>query len=128
VRRCRCRDHEWRRLVRVLARVLTDSAFTQITVGGAHSWALTAGGTTCAVALGGIGYCWGSRYVGSLGNGQTQSAGVNRPVTNIGGAFRGGDAARPHRAGVGSSHGCAIKTDGSVRCWGDAYYGQTGDR
>ncbi|QJR36803.1 RCC1 domain-containing protein [Gemmatimonas groenlandica] len=73
-------------------------------------------------------YCWGSNYFGGLGNGQTQSVGVNRPVKNIGGAFRGPDASRNHSMGLGSSHGCAIKTDGSVSCWGDAFYGQTGDR
>lgn len=73
-------------------------------------------------------YCWGSNYFGGLGNGRTASGGVNHPVKNIGGAFRGGDAARSRSAGVGGSHGCAIKTDGSASCWGDAFYGQTGDR
>ncbi len=83
---------------------------------------------TCAHTSANELYCWGSNYFGGLGNGQTQASGVNRPVKNIGGSFRGGEAARHHSVGLGSSHGCAIKTDGAVSCWGDAFYGQTGDR
>lgn len=71
---------------------------------------------------------WGSNYFGGLGNGQTQATGMNHPVKNIGGSFRGGEAARHHGVGLGGSHGCALETDGSVSCWGDAFYGQTGDR
>ncbi|WP_411279427.1 RCC1 domain-containing protein [Gemmatimonas sp.] len=99
-------------------------------VAGGRSYDGIAAGAvaTCAHTLGNELYCWGSNYFGGLGNGQTQAGGVNRPVKNIGGSFRGGDAARQHSLGLGSSHGCAIQTDGSVRCWGDAFYGQTGDR
>ncbi|WP_373067224.1 RCC1 domain-containing protein [Gemmatimonas sp.] len=99
-------------------------------VAGGRSYdGITAGAVAnCAHTPGNELYCWGSNYFGGLGNGQTQALGVNQPVKNIGGSFRGGEAARHHSAGLGSSHGCAIKTDGSVSCWGDAFYGQTGDR
>jgi alpha-tubulin suppressor-like RCC1 family protein len=98
-------------------------------VGGRTFDGIAAGAVgTCAHTPGNELYCWGSNYFGGLGNGRTASGGVNHPVKNIGGAFRGGGAARLHSAGLGSSHGCAIKTDGSASCWGDAFYGQTGDR
>lgn len=98
-------------------------------VGGRTYDGIAAGAVgTCAHTPANELYCWGSNYFGGLGNGETQSSGVNRPVKNIGGAFCGGDATRHHRMGMGGSHGCALKTDGSASCWGDAFYGQTGDR
>ena len=96
--------------------------------GGTYDGIAAGAVATCAHTPGNELYCWGSNYFGGLGNGRVQVGGVNRPVRNIGGSFRGGEAARNHSAGLGSSHGCAIKLDGSVSCWGDAFYGQTGDR
>lgn len=99
-------------------------------VAGGHTFDAIAAGAvgTCAHTPGNELYCWGSNYFGGLGNGVSQAGGVNRPVKNIGGSFRGGETVRHHSIGLGSSHGCAIKPDSSLSCWGDAFYGQLGDR
>ncbi|HET6762965.1 MAG TPA: hypothetical protein VFH27_04810, partial [Longimicrobiaceae bacterium] len=87
--------------------------FTSISAGGAH---------TCAVGSNGNGYCWGADTNTQLGNGTTQT----------------GDRAAPSLvempAGVtfssisaGSTHVCAVGSDGKGYCWGNDAGGQLGN-
>jgi alpha-tubulin suppressor-like RCC1 family protein len=64
---------------------------------------------------------WGDNYFGQLGNG---SGGTDTGRT-IPGAVRYIDGVESTKAGC--AHGLALKTDGTVRSWGDNSYGQLGD-
>lgn len=66
-------------------------------------------GAVCARAVTGAAYCWGNLYTG-----------INPTPTPIGGLSSVAQLA------VGSRHVCALKTDGTVACWGDNAYGQLG--
>lgn len=73
---------------------------------------------TCAVAGGGA-KCWGANRSGQLGNGNTtrQLTPVSVPGLSTGVAD----------VGAGLGHTCALTTGGSLKCWGDNYYGQLGN-
>lgn len=62
---------------------------------------------------------WGQNYCGQLGNGRQETGGLTQ-VTGLG---PGSTAAIA--SGSGSYHSCALKTDGSVVCWGCG--GKVGD-
>ena len=74
---------------------------------------------SCALKTDGSLWCWGLNYAGELGDGATATR--TTPVSVFG--------ASSGVAGVslGSAHGCAAKTDGSVWCWGLNTTGQLGD-
>ncbi|MCA0268032.1 MAG: hypothetical protein LCH53_02240 [Bacteroidetes bacterium] len=89
--------------------------------------ALAAGGDhTCALLKTGAVQCWGYNGYGQLGYNDTQARGdqsgemgVNLPQLT----FPGGAATLV----AGADHACAlVSSDGSVRCWGRADRGQTG--
>jgi hypothetical protein len=73
----------------------------------------------CALTDQGAVQCWGDNSYGQLGDGTTTSS--NRPLT-VGGLETG-----VKQIGLGSSHSCAVTTEGAVRCWGNNYFGQLGD-
>jgi alpha-tubulin suppressor-like RCC1 family protein len=84
---------------------------TAISAGGGHSCALThAGGVKC----------WGSNYLGELGNETT-----TRQLTPS--AVSGLDSGVAEIAAGGEAHVCALTTAGEVKCWGYNGYGQLGD-
>ncbi|GAA2860124.1 hypothetical protein Acy02nite_56300 [Actinoplanes cyaneus] len=103
----------------MLAAVITGPAaadpstarFTQIAAGGAH---------TCARADDGVTYCWGSNYLGQLGDGgttdQTTPTAVHAPA---------GVALTQVTAGL--YHTCGLGDDANAYCWGQNAYGQLGD-
>jgi hypothetical protein len=63
--------------------------------------------------------CWGTSYVGQLGDGTFNGwADVPKPVLNLSGAIAGV---------VGGFHTCAILSDRSMRCWGRNQDGQVGN-
>jgi alpha-tubulin suppressor-like RCC1 family protein len=73
------------------------------------------GNVTCGIREGNTLWCWGAGAYGALGNGQTGNETLPAQVT------------KPATAGWtsithGGGHGCAIRTGGSLWCWG--YNGQ----
>lgn len=73
---------------------------TSISSGAGHS---------CGVSPAGGAYCWGSNYVGELGNGTTQAS--EKPVPVSGNAeFKS--------VGTGLSFSCGLTREGDVYCWG----------
>ena len=80
-----------------------------------------AGGThTCALRDDNSLWCWGGNRFGQLGTGDTFPRTVPVQVApdvlgqNVAAAYAGG------------AHTCAIKTDGSLYCWGNNQYSQLG--
>jgi alpha-tubulin suppressor-like RCC1 family protein len=86
-------------------------AVTQVYAGGTH---------TCAQKVDGSLWCWGGNRFGQLGTGDTTTRLTPVQIapdvlgTNVAAAYAGG------------AHTCAVKTDGSVWCWGNNQYGQLG--
>ena len=89
-----------------------------LTTGWKHSCALKTDGTV---------RCWGANSNGQLGDGTTVDKSTPTP-TVVPALFIG----LTPMTGVatitsGDTHNCALKTDGTVRCWGDNTYGKLGD-
>lgn len=88
---------------------------------GAGVAQLAAGGSnTCALTTGGAVKCWGSNEVGQVGDGGDASD--RRSPSDVSGLSAG-----VAQIAFGSVHGCALRRDGAVRCWGHNTYGQLGD-
>ena len=87
----------------------------QVTAGIAHN---------CAVKSDGTVYCWGRNYYGELGNNSTTTSYVPVQVVGAGGAGYLTDVDQISGQG---SHSCAVKTDGTIWCWGYNYYGNLGN-
>jgi alpha-tubulin suppressor-like RCC1 family protein len=74
---------------------------------------------SCSVLADGTMRCWGTRYVGQLGDGSNDGlTDVPVAVQNLTGAIAGV---------VGGFHTCAILSDRSMRCWGFNEDGQVGN-
>jgi len=75
---------------------------------------------TCAIKLDGSLWCWGNNQYGQVGDGTmgtikpfpVQPIGMSRDVADVSAGF---------------DHTCAVKTDGSLWCWGGNDRGQLGD-
>ena len=94
--------------INVVITVMEDFA---IALGDLHS---------CAIRSDGSVYCWGRNHLGQLGNGLTGVEVNLTPVRVTGITDAVGIA-------VGYNHSCAIRSDGSVYCWGSNQWGQLGD-
>jgi alpha-tubulin suppressor-like RCC1 family protein len=81
-----------------------------VAVGNSHACSLTSSGGV---------KCWGSNAYGQLGDGgnMQQLAPVDVRGLNFG----------VIAIATGSSHSCALTSDGGVKCWGLNSYGQLGD-
>jgi alpha-tubulin suppressor-like RCC1 family protein len=88
---------------------------TQITAGYRHFCALTSGNTV---------YCWGWNANGQLGDNSTTSRSTPVQVVGVGGSGNLTDAVA---LGAGTSHTCAVRSGGTVACWGYNGYGQLGN-
>ena len=86
------------------------SGVASITAGSQH---------TCALTTAGGVKCWGSNFVGALGDGSNIVR--NAPVDVVG--LASGVAA----VDAGGTHTCALMNSGGVKCWGWNAYGQLGD-
>ncbi|MFH1162005.1 MAG: peptidoglycan-binding protein [Candidatus Jorgensenbacteria bacterium] len=84
-------------------------AIRSLTVGWKTTFALKANGSVVG---------WGQNYCGQLGDGTKEGAGTPIQVTGLG---PGSTVA----IATSFMHSCALKTDGSVACWGCS--GTTGD-
>lgn len=75
---------------------------------------------TCALTSEGAVYCWGSNYLGQLGNGQEDS--IPHPTPGLVQGLESGVEA----ISAGNDHACALQS-GRVLCWGQNFNGQVGD-
>ena len=91
---------------------------------GGASAVSTGDGNTCAVTPSGNVWCWGFDSMGQLGDGNTASSSTAQEVKGPGGV---GVLAGVSRVAVGFSFACALKTDGTVWCWGDNQHGELGN-
>jgi alpha-tubulin suppressor-like RCC1 family protein len=76
--------------------------------------------SSCALATGGVAYCWGNNSFGQLGNGTQTSSTVPVAVSMPSGVSFATIA-------TGFEHTCAVTTTGTAYCWGGNYYGQLGN-
>jgi alpha-tubulin suppressor-like RCC1 family protein len=85
--------------------------------------------TGCALTSTGTVWCWGDNSFGAVGDGTTSGDdGLGNRLTPV--AVIGlSDPASAHVAAIAGAddHRCALKTDGTVWCWGRDNYGQLGD-
>jgi len=87
---------------------ITDA--TMVSVGTSH---------TCAVLSDRTVRCWGGNSSGQLGN-TNAGVGVSSPVEVTG-------LTEVVEVATGSTHTCAVRTDGTVRCWGSGELGELGN-
>jgi alpha-tubulin suppressor-like RCC1 family protein len=78
----------------------------------------TGGWHTCAVTAVGRAQCWGWNVDGQLGRGNTVDSPVAVNVTGLASGVRA--------VAAGSRHSCALLATGTVKCWGENFYGQLG--
>jgi Regulator of chromosome condensation (RCC1) repeat len=100
----------------------TTNRTVPVQVGGhASDWASVAAGAshTCAVKTDHTLWCWGLNGDGEFGDGTTTNSLVPVQV--------GGHASDWAAVAAGALHTCAVKTDGTLWCWGDNTFGQLGD-
>jgi alpha-tubulin suppressor-like RCC1 family protein len=109
-------DHVRKRPVRVRRGSATFTRATSIAAGAA---------STCAARTDGTVWCWGDATQGQLGNGQSgQDVHRTRAVqVRRGSGFLTG----VRQLATNGSHVCALRSNGSVLCWGNAASGQLGD-
>lgn len=91
--------------------VLGLSRVVSIAAGGAHSCAMLANDTF---------RCWGEGASGQLGNNLRVSQTLSAAVVGLAGSV----SAR--MVATGALHTCAVRSDGSVACWGGSFEGQAG--
>ncbi|MDO8704147.1 MAG: Ig-like domain-containing protein [Sulfuricaulis sp.] len=98
----------------------TDSTIPVTVSGISTAVAVSAGGEhSCAVLADGTVRCWGSNAQVQLGIGYATSY-SSTPV-----AVGGINTAASVTTGI--SYTCSVLRDGTVRCWGDNFYGQLGN-
>jgi len=84
---------------------------------------VTAGTTfSCAIAQGGLAYCWGGNFAAQLGDGTQKSRATPAPVA--GGLHFTALAAT--RSNSFAAHACGITTGRVTYCWGANSQGETG--
>ena len=93
----------------------------QVITPAAGGWASVTVGydQTCATRTGGTLWCWGGNFYGQLGIGGTTGQDLPRQVITP--AAGGWASVTP-----GFIQTCAIRTDGTLWCWGFNAYGQLG--
>ena len=85
---------------------------------------------TCAVTSGGKAMCWGLQKYGRIGNGDViYDTTRNHPSTFV---MESAENPTAHlqdliHISVGEGHSCALKAEGTVRCWGKGDSGQLGN-
>lgn len=90
-------------------RVVGSQLFTELSSGRDH---------TCALALRGRAFCWGSNQVGQLGREDPSFSEKPRPVSG---------PTRFIQVTTGDFHSCGLRDDGVPFCWGAGFRGQLGN-
>jgi len=90
--------------------VMPGVSFSSVSVGGHH---------TCAIKTDGSLWCWGHNGYGQVGDGTNINKNSPIPVPGM--------SSGVSSISLGWYHSCAIKTDGSLWCWGNNEYGQLGN-
>lgn len=91
-----------------------------LVAGGIQFREISAGASfTCALSTSNTAFCWGNNSNGQLGT-PTPSTTSPTPV-----AVQGGHQFTQISSGF--SHGCAVRTDGRILCWGAGSAGQLGN-
>jgi hypothetical protein len=89
---------------------------------------LAAGGQhTCYVKGDGTVWCWGYSRAGQLGNGDNNSAPPRTSPVQVRGPGGTGFFNGAISVTTGEDHSCALKSDGTMWCWGSNPYGQIGN-
>jgi alpha-tubulin suppressor-like RCC1 family protein len=105
--------------------VMVDAAgrlFSQVSAGlGIEIKFVPSPAHTCARASDNTAWCWGSDFVGQLGDGMSSTA-SSTPVRAL--LMNGSDVME---VAAGNSHSCARRSAGAVFCWGDNTVGQLGN-
>jgi alpha-tubulin suppressor-like RCC1 family protein len=78
---------------------------------------------TCALLTTGAVRCWGRNDLGQLGYGNTANLGDNEPINNLQNVALTGTV---RKVVAGSFHTCALTFAGTLRCWGQNFFGQLG--
>ncbi|MFN8488979.1 MAG: Ig-like domain-containing protein [Caldilineaceae bacterium] len=73
---------------------------------------------SCAVTTSGAVKCWGNNAQGELGDGTTIDKASPVNVVNL--------SSNVSTVVAGDGHTCALLGDGSVKCWGNNFFGQLG--
>jgi len=79
---------------------------------------------SCAVKTDGTVYCWGINGYGKLGNNNTTTQLIPVQVVGAGGS---GYLTGVEKVYAAYESTCALKTDGTVWCWGKASFGELGN-
>jgi alpha-tubulin suppressor-like RCC1 family protein len=90
-----------------------------LALGGPAAEVSTGDGVACARKTDGTLWCWGSNTFGVVGDGTTTDRPTPVMVAALGTDVTG--------VSVGDIFACAVKSDGSVWCWGTNDRGQLGD-
>lgn len=91
-----------------------DAPVIDIAAGGEH---------VCVLLRDGRVRCWGSNVYGQLGYGHTDAIGDDELPASAGDVSLGGSAAQ---LAANGNKTCVVLTDGGVKCWGQASWGQLG--
>lgn len=90
-------------------------------VSGGGSWKHVDVGSlhSCGIKSDNSGHCWGYNLDGRTGRNTTAGNTLVPSAISGGGSWKSIDA--------GTSHTCGIKSDDTVNCWGNNYWGEVGD-
>ncbi len=89
----------------------TGARVTDVIAGNYH---------VCALSSDGKLKCWGSNASGQLGTGNTTNLGTP-PAAGV-----NLDGVTPYRISAGTNHTCALRSNGTARCWGAGADGRLG--
>ena len=98
--------------VSIIGGAIANKRIKQISSGPNH---------TCALVTDGTISCWGFNFSGELGTGNTNNS--NTPVAVVSSALKTATVAQ---ISTGANHVCALKSEGTVACWGYGSLGQLG--